>query len=1181
MAAGKNAIALIVAGIIIALLVIGAIILALLGSVGTPDAEDENKWDVAEQDIVSKEDSDFYMSDTNDKIPWPDKLSDIEENYIFGTNYTNPDTDGDGMEDGWEAYYARLNPITGRLTLDPNVYDPFGNPDGDGYDVYPVWSEYLSGIKVDHIGNGIFDGDDTMGTGDNLTNIEEYCGGYLPDPENFESTSGKEYIARHYGFHLAYKKLAPGGIIMSEEEQQDWYLRYEPSRDGDVTTNPSLWDSDNDGMDDGYELHYQHECEKYWPTANSEEFYKTYAWNNNTQIYEKVPYWYSLSPLNSSDGKMDFDIRQMDVDPDVEGMEWVIQRDSLTNKQEYENSTDPTKWDTDGDSYYDPITNTFFELDDRTELETRYDKTITLPGGQKITIPDSSTDWSHDGLVDNITDPKSADTDGDLMPDGWELKKGLNPLNASDRFLDLDGDGLQNYLEYSYPTYHTRWFTTDPFQWDSDEDGMPDGWEAFNAKILYEDSNPSPDIDDNDGIADGIFRQFSVNPMMVDWEQDLDGLWYDDNNDGVPDWHHYSDNLTNIEEYRPGYWAKNEYGVDVWIASGPYLIGTDPNNPDTDGDNITDGDELKIGFHGQLIGDRYFTNPEFTLKYFTNASSADSDSDADLTNVSRVLDDWEETRGINREILDYDGLDNDGDGEIDEEGEQLIFSPTNATNPDTDIDGLNDVDELFGIWTGEYYWSDPTSGFGWVFTDPCVKDSDMDHLSDKMELDRFAGYKPYITDPNDPDTDQDGLEDGLEWLTDFYPWVDYDTSDNYDANNDGDLLDEDDIINGIDHTNPRLADTDGDGLPDGWEHDEGRTNDLAMIKTYDKTFKTQIYDNVRHNDIDDDGYLDTWKVWLVNPLNPADVYEDPDNDELNNYEEWVNGTDPLNWDTDGDGMPDGWEIEKAHWDYDDDTNRWGWNLDPNDPSDWYEDPDHDGHTYQFLTSVAGGEIELVKYYFPWCNLYEYQFGINLDDDVVLEATTHPNLPDSDYDGMPDGYEYWTTDMIGNLSNPGTYEDNDTLSAGWEDLFNGSKWNTPETYIHTESEIPSEVITFRPLGLILNPSMYEGKLWSTSDDSDGNYWMDGEEDYDNDGFNNTYEYQRHTDPTDSQSYPSRASTRDEPAEDIPDTEESQGGATLEEKPVSKQERVEMVAVEAIKRNKEMVLVDKTELQSSKD
>ena len=64
------------------------------------------------------------------------------------------------------------------------------------------------------------------------------------------------------------------------------------------------------------------------------------------------------------------------------------------------------------------------------------------------------------------------------------------------------------------------------------------------------------------------------------------------------------------------------------------------------------------------------------------------------------------------------------------------------------------------------------------------------------------------------------------------------------------------------------------------------------------------------HDNDNDGIPDLIERDLGLDMNSSsDSSLDPDNDGLSNLEEYLNGTDINNEDTDGDGMPDGWEVE--------------------------------------------------------------------------------------------------------------------------------------------------------------------------------------------------------------------------------------------------------------------------------
>jgi len=71
------------------------------------------------------------------------------------------------------------------------------------------------------------------------------------------------------------------------------------------------------------------------------------------------------------------------------------------------------------------------------------------------------------------TSPIKSDSDGDGMDDGWEVYWNLLPNNASDKFNDPDLDLLTNFNEYNNPGGKLN-----PNNNDTDGDLMPDGWEV-------------------------------------------------------------------------------------------------------------------------------------------------------------------------------------------------------------------------------------------------------------------------------------------------------------------------------------------------------------------------------------------------------------------------------------------------------------------------------------------------------------------------------------------------------------------------------------------------------------------------------------------------------------------------------------------------------------------------------
>lgn len=95
------------------------------------------------------------------------------------------------------------------------------------------------------------------------------------------------------------------------------------------------------------------------------------------------------------------------------------------------------------------------------------------------------------------------DTDGDDMPDGWELKFGLDPdvINST---ADNDMDDLNDRDEYLN--------NTDPTDSDTDNDLMPDGWEVmFGLDPKFNDAGLDPD---GDGLTNLEEFQGGTNPLI-------------------------------------------------------------------------------------------------------------------------------------------------------------------------------------------------------------------------------------------------------------------------------------------------------------------------------------------------------------------------------------------------------------------------------------------------------------------------------------------------------------------------------------------------------------------------------------------------------------------------------------------------------------------------------------------
>ena len=401
------------------------------------------------------------------------------------------------------------------------------------------------------------------------------------------------------------------------------------------------------------------------------------------------------------------------------GDDGQLDNDGLTNLDEQAAGTDPNVADTDGDGLTDGEE---FHIYGTDPLVADSDGD-NLSDGDEVNIHQSNPLLEHsdtDGYKDGVevasgTDPNdpndfpsfplpAEDADGDGMEDSWELTHFGNTARTG--LGDLDGDGLTDLGEYQHGANPNAVHSdndlltdgeevngldrsdqqggtvfvqpnTNPIDADSDDDGLDDYEEVHGFLV----SVPAIDVNGNPVIED---RHVYPDPWELDTDQDGESDEEEINTHGTDPTDAYSDPDpdSDIDTLVDG-WEVQYFGniVDQDADGNPdgdgllnlaeQMNGSDPTNPDTDADNLSDHDEVNL--------------------YGTDPADADSDNDG--------LDDDIE---IAEPYTDPNLYDSDGDGDGDGIEVFNLTDPndehSNSTTGPADTDG----DGMWDAWEAIY-----------------------------------------------------------------------------------------------------------------------------------------------------------------------------------------------------------------------------------------------------------------------------------------------------------------------------------------------------------------------------------------------------------------------------------------------------------------------------------------------
>ena len=685
--------------------------------------------------------------------------------------------------------------------------------------------------------------------------------------------------------------------------------------------------------------------------------------------------------------------------------------------------------------------------------------TATLISGPNTIAADSALVTSElpDKDKDGIPNRFDPDADGDGVNNDDEIAAGLDPLNpfsngtkdkdgkpVSDGDFDSDGDKLTNKEESDVPQENGK----DKPVKDTDGDGLG------NPGITDKNKNDVADLiegkdTDNDKIPDSI-----------DPDADNDGINNDDE---------IAAGLDPLDPYSGGY--KDKEGKPIKDGEG-----------DIDKDGLTNAEESDVpnGAVPDTDGDG-LANPGITDK------------------TGKLVDGKQGPNGVADLI---EALDTDGDKVPD------------YLDPDADNDGVNNNDEIVAGLNPLNPTSTADENGNPVNDGDLDLDKDKKKNSDESDTDvQPDGVNPDgtakvpITDKNNNEV-ADLIDGDLD--DDKIP-----NSEDPDADGDG-VNNNDEIAAGLDPLNP---DSDGDGVPDGEEDTDGdgiknaeesntevepngvNPDGTAKVAITDKN-ENNIADLIEKKDSDGDGIPDA---------------EDPDadGDGINNTDEKEAGLDPLNPDSNNDGIKDGDEDTDGDGIKNADESEVPEGRVKDKDGDGIADPDKTDKTGDKKNNGPNGVADIIeKADTDGDGIPDNEDpdadndGVNNDDEKAIG--TDPLNPDSNGDGIKDGDEDFDKDGKTNAEESevpeGRVKDNDgdgIADPGITDKNNNDVADLAEGD-NDGDDIPNSEDPDADGDGVSNDDEIRAGLDPLNPDSDGNGIKDGDEDSDNDGIKNADE-----------------------------------------------------------------------------